>query len=473
MKNVISMVVIAVLITFLFCACTAPEEAAAFVAPTEDASYSESETLYYDGFTGFPQELESCYDGNGILTETIKTEYHDNGAVSVRTVTQFDDAGNVIFFQESHSRPDGTTADTLLKYFDASGALTKQEDLFFWENGQLRLSETRHFTASGTLLSLESTGYHADGSLSLQSTEQLVAASNLRRIHRETFHENGHHASFCDGTFHPETYALLNGKIETYNPDGTTIRLETAQLDAETNVKTSSFYCYTDNSSGCLTEYLDEHGRVITRESLTYEKNQVLFEHYIETFTYDFSGNLIHQAAQYYLADSVPGERFETSYAYNEAGAVIREETAQYLADGKRQNLTITEFTYDGDALIKEAQVSYDHKDKRKSSLTTEYDVFGTITSFVTVSSSGNSHTYTYTYNENGQVLSELMVTNYKSAPRIDYQEITYEYHDNGPHSCVAVHKWTSYDEAKFPNADKQDLGQTTVKYYDENGNRI
>ena len=77
------------------------------------------------------------------------------------------------------------------------------------------------------------------------------------------------------------------------------------------------------------------------------------------------------------------------------------------------------------------------------------------------------------TYDEEGRQTSELMTTHYRSGPRIDYQKSIWEYHENGKYKTVSIQKWTSYDEAKYPNADPAAWGKTTVTHYDENGNKI
>ena len=179
------------------------------------------------------------------------------------------------------------------------------------------------------------------------------------------------------------------------------------------------------------------------------------------------------QEIQYYLDGGFPAERSETAYEYDSVGNLLRLESAHYLATGKRQNFTVTEYIYDGIVLSKEVQTSYDQDNICKSSVTKTFDIYGVVTNFTTLSSSGNTYDYAYTYDEEGRVASELMTTRYKSAPRVDYRETAYEYHENGHHSSVTVHQWTSYDEAKFPYKEKSALGTTTVTKYDENGNKI
>lgn len=473
MKNVISMVFFVMLVTFLFCGCSAVAEPAPAAEPTLPPVYTQTETLFFTGHVGFPQKLESTYDQNGALLETQKTEFHESGAVSAVITAQYDAAGNVTYYREIHERPDGSTDTSLVKHYDAAGNLTKQVTVSYREDGNPGRIETRSFSGSGMLLTRKSTGYFADGSLCAKESEYYDPETDYRFITGETHHENGQLASFCDGVFDPETYELLDGTMERFDSDGAVIESKTAQWDAGSRSRSSSFVNYEDNSSGWVTECFDDSGCVIVRESVTYEEKQVLFEHYIENNTYSCDGLLLQQSVQYYLDGGVPAERFETACRYDETGTLICEETAQYLASGKRQNLAVTEYTYDASHLIKSEQTSYDHKDIRKSCLTKEYDVFGALTTFTTVSASGNSHSYSYTYDEEGRVQSELLTTRYHSGRRIDYQEIAYEYHGNGLHKSVSVHLWTSYDEAGFPDKAKNDLGTTTVTHYDEDGNKI
>lgn len=473
MKNVISMTFIVMLVTFLFCACGAADVPAPAAEPTVPPVTMETEVLFFDGFVGLPQELVSTYDENGTLSETKKTEFHENGNISALIEARYDDSGNVIFYQETSCRPEGSTAAMLTKHYDAQGILTNQEEITYHESGAVSRREVRTFSPSGSLLTLEAEGCFDNGALAERMSEYYDPETDLRFIRQEIYHISGQLLLLRDGAFHPDTYALREGKTEEYSHNGPLIRTETAHWDSENRTHYRSYCRYDDHSSGQITECFDEFGRLILKESLIYEKNQVLFEHFVETCVYDRQGNPIEQNVQYYLSGGIAGERFETKRTYDDAGHLLRCETAHYLSGGKRQNLAVTEYTYDGEALIKEVQTSVDHKDIRKSCLTKEYDVFGAVTTFTTLSSSGNSYTYSYVYDAEGRVISELMTTNYKSAPRIDYQETSYEYHENGIHKSVTVHKWTSYDEARFPNADKKDLGQTTHKEYDENGNRV
>lgn len=473
MKNVISMVFIVMLVTFFCCACAAPAEPAPAAEPTVPPVTMETEVLFFDDFVGIPQELVSTYDENGILKQTEQTGFHENGTVSALTKTEYDASGNVVFYQEKHYSEDGSTVSTLTKHYDSTGTLVKQISVSYWEHGDPKLVEKRTFSENGTVLSLETTGYFAGGDRSEKGIEVFDPETGLRTIRQELYHECGQMIYLCDGTFDGNTYELLDGSIEEYSPDGPLTRSETVRWDSEHRTRRSDYYCYTDNSSGRITEFFSSSGLLLACESLIYEEDQVLFEHFIESRTYDRKDNLIQLVVQHYLDGGFPGERFESTYEYDAVGKLLREECAQYLSDGKRQNLAVTEYTYDGECLIREAETVFDHKDVCKSSVTKEYDVFGVVTTFTTMSSSGNSYSYSYTYDEEGRVQSELMTTRYKSAPRIDYQETTYEFHENGIQKSVTVHKWTSYDEGKYPHKDKKDLGTTSVTRYDENGNKI
>lgn len=473
MKNVISMVVIAVLVTFLFCACAAPAVPAPAAESTVPPVTMETEVLFFDGFEGIPQEFVSTYDENGILKQSKQTEFHENGEIAALTEITYHTSGNVISYQEHHYHADGSIAATLTKHYDSGGILTKQVAVSYWENGQPKLVETHLFSPNGTVLEQKTSGYFASGDRSEKSVEIFDPESKQRHIRQEIYHACGQMIFFCDGIFHADTYELLDGTIEEYSPDGPLIRTETVLWDSENRTRYSSFQCYTDNSSGQITECFSASGLLLARESQIYERNHVLFEHFIESRTYDREDKLIRQEVQYYLDNGDPGERFETAYQYDAAGKLLREENAQYLPDGKRQNLAVTEYAYDGEYLRREVQTAFDHQDICKSSVTKEYDAFGMLTTFTTLSSSGNSYCYAYTYDEEGRIVTELMTTRYKSAPRVDYQETTYEYHENGFHRTVTVHQWTSYDEAKFPHKSKNDLGTTTVTHYDEDGNKI
>ena len=473
MRNVISMAITVMLVTFLFCACAPSPQPAPAAEATVPSVTEETEVLFFEGFVGIPQELVSTYDENGILTETRQTEFHENGAASTVTTASYDDAGNVTYYQEQVFRADGTTAANLTKYFDADGTLTRQTDVSHWENEAVHKTESRTFSPEGNLLTRESTGYFDKGALSEKYAETFDPERELRMIRQEVYHISGQLISLRDGAFHPETYELMDGKMEEYSIDGPLIRTETAQWSEENRTLYREYYDYSDHSSGRIVSCFNSAGQLLGMESHIYEEDQILFEHFIEKYTYDRKGNLTAQEIQYYLDGGFPAERFEKAYEYDAVGNLLRLEAAHYLATGKRQNFTVTEYIYDGIVLSKEVQTSYDQDDICKSSVTKTFDIYGVVTNFTTLSSSGNTYDYAYIYDEEGRVASELMTTRYKSAPRIDYRETRYEYHENGLHSCVTVHQWTSYDEAKFPYKAKSDLGTTTVTKYDENGNKI
>ena len=473
MRNVISMAFTVMLVTFLFCACNAPVQPVPAAEATVPPVTMETEVLLFDGFVGIPQELVSAYDENGILTKTNKTEFHENGNISTLIEMHYDVSGNVTYYQEQLFRTDGSPAATLTKHFDDSGILTRQGDVSYRENEAVSRTETRTFSPEGRLLTLEMTGYFENGSPSEKYTESFDPETDLRMIRQEIYHISGQLISLRDGAFHPETYELLDGKIEEYSIDGPLLRTETAQWSEENRTLYRDYYCYGDNSSGRIVSCFNSAGQLLGRESHIYEEDQILFEHFIEKYTYDRKGNLTAQEIQYYLDGGFPAERFEKAYEYDAVGNLLRLETAHYLATGKRQNFTVTEYIYDGIVLSKEVQTSYDQDNICKSSVTKTFDIYGVVTNFTTLSSSGNTYDYAYTYDEEGRVASELMTTRYKSAPRIDYRETAYEYHENGRHSSVTVHQWTSYDEAKFPYKEKSALGTTTVTKYDENGNKI
>ena len=473
MKNVISMTFIVMLVTFLFCACGASTEPAPAAEPTAPAVTTETEDLFFDGFVGLPQELMSTYDESGTLIRTDKTEFHENGNVAARITTEYDAAGNVLYYHEKKFRPGGTPDATLIKHYDESGVLTKQVDISYWSNEALNRYEVRLFSPEGVLLELTATGYHDNGAPAETVHEYLDTEAGQRVIRQEIYHLSGQLTYLRDGTFHPETYELLEGMIEEYSADGSLNRTETIRWDEKNRTRYHSYYSYLDYSSGEVKECFDISGRLVAGEYHIFEASHVLFEHYIDLRDYDEQGNLLRQDIQHYLDSGEPGDRFETVCVYDSSNHRLREETAHYLAAGKRQNLAVTEYTYEAGRLIKEKQSAFDHNDVCKSAVTTQYDDAGMVTTFTTMSSSGNTYSYDYTYDEFDRIVTELMTTRYKSAPRIDYQETSYEFHENGRRSRVTVHTWTSYDEAKYPDKPLSDLGETTVTEYDEYGNKI
>ena len=473
MKNVISMTFIVMLVTFFCCACGLSADPAPAAEPTAPAVTTETEVLFFDGFVGLPQELVSTYDESGTLTKTEKTEFHENGNISALITAEYDADGNVLYYQEKNYRPNGNPAETLIKHYDADGTLTKQVDISYWSNEVLKRYEVRHFSPTGALLELTANGYHDNGAPAEVLHEQLDETAGQRLIRQEIRHVSGQLTYFRDGAFHPETYELLDGTIEEYSIDGPLIWTETIRWDEKNRTRYHRYYSYVDESSGEIKECFDISGHLIAGEYHVFEPSHVLFQHYMDLRDYDEQGNLLRQDIQHYLDSGEPGDRFETVCTYDSANQLLSEETAHYLAGGKRQNLAVTEYAYDEGRLVKKSQSAFDHNDVCKSAVTAQYDADGMVTTFTTMSSSGNTYSYDYSYDEFDRIVTELMTTRYKSAPRVDYQETTYEFHENGQRSRVSVHTWTSYDEAKYPDKPRSDLGKTTVTEYDKHGNKI
>ena len=467
--------IVILFLLFLFISgCAAPEKAAV-PAQAEPAVHTETEALHGDRSA----QLESVYDENNTLTRTQITEYHENGNTAVTTVTDYSEDGAVTFYQEKQYTEDGAAAASLAKYYDAGGALTEQTEVIYWENGQAETVKKCVFSTSGTLLERRSSSFFDDGSLWARKTEVLDEHTGFRIIRQEAYHKNGVLSLLCDGSFHPDTYELLDGRRERYSAGGVLTELESVSWDEENRVRSGEYLCYADDgavlSSEHSTLYYDNLGRIIAREYIAYEENHVLFTHFIENCTYDGAGNMAGKGVQYYLEDSVPGERFDHTYSYSETGDLLREETDHYLASGKRQNRAVTEYGYDNAGnLIRETQTAFNDSDVQQFQTTKEYDARGNIVTFVTVSKKGSRYTETFTYDEDGRIKTELLTTQPVTTSRISYQENTYEYYENGNVKTLTVHTWTSVDESRAgANANKNDLGKTTVTEYDEEGNKI
>lgn len=443
--------------------------------PPEPTGYSVSENLYiYDK----PAQLESVYDEKGILTETRETALYENGTPLYSIVTRYDAAGTVITYQEKQYAGDGSTTASLLKQFDAAGALTKQVYVTYQANGAPVSVERHDYSSEGTLLAHKYHRYFPDGSVSERKTEYLNQNTGLRLISQEIFHENSRLAFSCSGRFHGENYTLLDGTQSRYFESGALLELEEASWDDAARTSRRSRTCYAGDgtvlSSESALHCYDESGRVIASEATVQENSGSLFRHFYELCVFNGSGQLTKKDIQHFLPYGGTGERFEHRYDYDAAGNLCREETTHFLISGLRQNLSITEYTYTPDGcLLSQTQTGFNDSDVQQFQLIHQYDAFGKVTGFTTYSSTGNCHAYSYTYDEEGRCKTELLTTTYRYGVRIDYQETTYEYHENGRYKSVAVHKWTSYDEAKYPGASLADLGKTTVTEYDEDGNKI
>ena len=443
--------------------------------PPEPTGYTVSESLYGQNHS---VQLESVYDAADTLTKTCETSFYESGNPSVSTVTQYHENGAVAAYQEKQYAEDGSITASLVKYFDAAGALTKQVHVLYRADGSPRSVERHTYSPDGMLLEHKYQVYFPDGTFSEKKTDALRPNTWMRRVSRETYHENSQLAFFCDGSFHAETYALLDGTQALYSDSGVLLELQEALWDEASRTCRNRRTCYAGDgtviSSESTVQCYNASGRMIASESTVQENSSALFRHFYELCLFNSAGLITQKDVQHYLPYGGTGERFAHRYDYDAAGNLCREEATHFLASGQRQNLTVTEYTYSADGvLISEIQTGFNDTDVQQFQLTHQYDAFGKVTDFITVSSTGNSHAYSYTYDEEGRCKTELLTTTYRYGVRIDYQETTYEYYENGTYKSVAVHKWTSYDEARYPNANPADLGLTTVTEYDENGNKI
>lgn len=477
MKKVISIVCSMMLITFLFSACNPEEAAPAAVEPTAPPARTETEKLYHDDHTTLRQLLEQVYDHSGALTEERISRYDESGALSSFSVTEYDAAGTVAAYEEKQYAADGDVALSLVKKYHTNDLLSQQVEVSYWENGNPRSVIKRDFSDTGAELEYRQRDYFENGTLAAEKTAYLDAQTGYRIIHEESWHENGLPSSFCDGLFHADTHELQSGTIEAYDADGNLTERGEAVWDGENRAKHSKFCQYAPGGAELFSfessKYYDESGNVFVYEYASFERDHAFASHYIENRSFDSSGRLAESIIQYYLADGSPSERYEHSYEYNSDGNLILEQTVHDLSPGVRQNLTVTEYAYDGSALIREVQTGFEDAGAQKFQQIKEFDAFGKVMTFVTVSTKGNRYTYSYTYDEAGRVETELLTTEYRYGTRIDYQKTTWEYHANGNTKAISVQKWTSHDEAKYPDAAPGDWGKTTVTEYDEDGNKI
>lgn len=467
--------IILFLLVFFTAGCASENSTQPSQLPPDPTGYTVSEDLY-----GHDQSvrLESLFDADDILTETSETAFYKNGNPSISVVMQYNAAGAVTTYQEKQYAEDGSITSSLVKSFDSDGALIKQVSVAYRSDGNPRSVERHDFSSDGTLLAHKYHVYFADGTISEKKTEYLNIHTGLRLISQETYHENSQPDIFCYGRFHGETYTLLDGKQARYSDSGALLELEEATWDETARTCRSNRTCYAEDgtviSSEVAIRCYSASGIMVASESTVQENNGSLFRHFQELCVFDKAGHMTQMDVQHFLPGGFPGERFTHRYDYDAAGKLCREETTHFLISGLRQNLTVTEYTYAANGqLMSQTQTGFNDSDVQQFQLIHQYDEYGKLTDFITYSSTGNCHAYSYAYDDEGRCKSELLTTTYRYGVRIDYQETSYEYHENGSYKSVAVHKWTSYDEINYPNANPADLGRTTVTEYDEEGNKI
>lgn len=459
------------LVTLLFCACAAEPAPAEETVPTETPTRTETEAL----LATTRQVLEQSFDSSGILAQDRIFGYDGEGNLAESAVTSYDAAGNTVsYLQKAYDC--GILTTSLSKHY-RQGCLIRQVEVFYFPDGSPRSVSKWEYSESGTLLHRSCRGYSAHGDLISQEQEDLIEQTGFRVIRGESFHENGKPAQRRDGIYHGQSLQLLDGKSEIFDENGSLIQLEEALWDAEQQMSLSALFVYGSDgetvSSLQIMRCYDSFGHETVYEATAYEGG-LFAAHFLESRSFDTAGQLSGNIVRHYKEDGTPAEQYVYTYRYDSAGNLIFEQKLHELTPGVRQNLTVTEYIYDGAGnLTRETQTGFDNHDAQKFQTVKEFDSYGNVSSFLTVSNLGNRYTYSYAYDESGQLQTELLTTVYRSGTRIDYQETSFEYHENGNYKTVSVHKWTSHDEAKYPDAPLGDLGKTTVTEYDEDGNKI
>ena len=460
-----------ILFLLIFCCGCAAKDAA---EPTETAPIP-SVTVTSEWWES--AEVESFYDTEGRLTEEVRTKLDETGRLATTVSIQYHEGGEVAAYIEKHYGPEGGLTESLVKEYE-NNTLIRQEQVVYQENKQPQSVSRSHFDARGKMLDTFTWEYAADGTLLSQRSDIWEESTGLRLVQQKTIHPNGAASYTCDGIFQPVTYELLGGTVSVFDESGALLRAEAATWD-EKSFKSTGLYTEYDEAGEVLhlseisTEY-DRNLNPAVYEYIGYEAGTLFSCHYTERRDYDDQGLLIQNEISYFLEDGSPSEQYCYAYQYNDLGQIVSIQNTHNLNPDVRQNLTVTEYTYgEGGNLMQEVQTGFDKDDNRTFQTVKSYDPFGVLTTFSTVSNLGNHYTYTYTYDAEGQQTSELMTTHYRSGSRIDYQESLWEYHENGKYSCITIHTWTSYDEAKYPDADPATWGKTTVTHYDEEGNKI
>ena len=464
-----------VLFLLIFCCGCAADETPAIPLETQPPQIIETETVTFSNRRTV--EFESVYDNTGHLTEEIQTQLDETGRLAATVVTRYGDDGLIAAYFEKHYGPDGELIGSLVKAYEG-GLLTQQEQVIFWENQNPRYVNRCSFTPEGTVLEELIWEYAGDGVLVTEKSDRLISSSGLRSLQQQTFHPDGTAAYICQGIFHPATYELLDGTVETFSETGALLSREEAHWEEAQRTSTGSFTQYDDAGGTAFfyetsAQYDSKFNRTVYKHT-AYEAGTVFAHRFVEACTYDDAGLLQHKALLYYLQDGTPSEQYICDYRYDDRGNAVYIQNIHKLTPGVQQNRTVTEYTYGGQGnLLQETQTGFDVQDQQKFQTVKDYDDLGTLTTFTTVSNLGNRYICRYTYDENGLVIKELMETHYRSGTRTDYQETAWEYHENGKHKTVTVHKWTSHDEAKYPDTDPASLGKTTVTEYDEEGNKL
>lgn len=433
--RVTDIVMLLLSVTLLFCSCAPAPAAEEAIAPTEPPFYTESEVLYHADETTLRQNIELVYDAEGNLTQERRMQYDGAGNLSCLCVTRFDKTSAAAVYDEKHYDASGGMVSSLVKNYDR-GMLRRQVEIHYFPGGNARTVEEWVYSSDGILQKWHLRSYSEAGTRLSELRDQLNPESGFMTISGESHYDNGNPKIRRSGIRHSDG-CLLDGKIENFDENGHLIRLEEAVWleESRSSILTVTEY---DTLGSVLysqqaLQYRDEQGRVTTLDETLYEQNMTFGSHRIENRSFDSAGQIGSKTLQYFLSDGTPAEEYEYRYEYSDSGQLLREEKLHRLDPEKPQELTVTEYAYQEDgSLLSQIQTGFDKDGVQTFQTVKKYDTFGKLEEFVTVSNLGNCYTYSYGYNEEGTVCSELLTTRYRSGTRVDYQETTWEYHENG-----------------------------------------
>ena len=477
MKNVISKIFVILLITFFFCSCSSGAPAEIPTEPPAVTFHSQTETLYYPDSDVVYQTLELVFDSQDSLVKEYRWTYHENSVPAEFSVTKYAAGETPVYHQEKQYAGDGALTMTLYKKYDGNGQLAQQDEAYYWDGGNPYHVEKSTFSENGTLVKSESYSYHLAKIPAARETNTLDEEKGSRSIRSETYYEDGTPQSVRDGIFDAQSLELLEGRIEQYDQHGDLTEQEIVTWDEDSLTRETVIRVFSggaEQSSSSSRTFYNRSGQILACEHTTYGANHRFLTSSVETYHYDEAGLPAQQQLRYYQQDGTPTEGHTYTYIRDSSGRLTALHHVQEYFPETVQSRTITEYVYDGqDRLTKETQTGFNAAGVQQFQQVKEFDRYGKLTAFTTLSRQGNRYSYTYTYGEDGMLASELLTTTYSYGKRIDYQETSYEYHDNHNPKLISVHKWSSYDEAVRPKAAPGDLGTTVVTAYDETGRKI
>ena len=418
------------------------------------------------------------YAADGTILAQSKAQYRENGDLYFLHKEAHTEQGEEIFYHHEQFFDSGELEHKQLKEYYENGQLRFWEYLSYHTPGVPASSSYTEYDENGKLLKKDVTEYDENGKMTYICLYPAEDAPEMMRIEKHTSYPNGNPEyiweCFCDPREN-----LMDGKQERYYESGQPWSIKEASFDEATRTTTRSETHYKeDGTVDCAwqrVEAFDKDWRYLSYESTTFDSN--LQATYHEVYHYSYGENSLTITS---VTDDGSGNILfnnSSEYTYDEQGHIIHEDRILRNPDGSFQSRMEFLYNYSETGVqTGNTTIQYDEVGQVLYCYMEEYNDAGLLYRRI-IQTEDDTQFEDYTYDENGrlQVLSvTFFPTTEDGSTMIEYRKTTYTYHANGAKQSETTQTWTSKDEEKAaPDTPREQLGKTTVVYYDENGNRI